>query len=184
MQYDDKSIDKQVQEINSKHCIPILLIIYENEGITQGDLALRLELLPSGLNAVVKKMERCNIPLVEVTQIGKYKKYSLPEYMKRYLINLKKEKKDSLKQRQEDNLFLLLQRFVDEAGEDWKEIMNFLLLKEEIDFSTGIEKKFFDFINLLKKKTINCDEGVLEIRAFIRNEVLLYLIDKYIEAAL
>lgn len=185
MPYDNKSIKRQIQEVNSKHCLPILSAINKDNGISQGELALKMNLLPSGLSAVIKKMENCDIPLVIVTQTGKYRRYSLPEYMERYLAEQEKEKSGERTQRmQKENLFLLLQRFVEEAGSDWKGTMNFLLQNEEIDDSSSIGKTFTAFINQMKKRTIAHDEGVDEIRVFINNDVLLYLIDKYIEADL
>ena len=62
--------------------------------------------------------------------------------------------------------------------------MNSLLLDEEIDYSSNIGKTFSAFINQMKTKTLTHDEDIDEIRAFINNEVLLYLIDKYSEADL
>lgn len=185
MPFDNKAIKRQIQEINSKHCLPILSAIDNDNGISQGELAPQVNLLPSGLSAVIKKMTNCDIPLVIVTQTGKYRRYSLPEYVERYLADQKKENNDTQAQQvQEDRLFLLLQRFVEEAGKNWKETMNSLLLDEEIDYSSNIGKTFSAFINQMKTKTLTHDEDIDEIRAFINNEVLLYLIDKYSEADL
>lgn len=185
MQYSQKNIERQILEMNSKHCKPILTAIYKDEGITQGELALKMNLLPSGLTAVIKKMENADIPLVTVTQAGKFRRYSLPEEVKQYLFDEEKAKNDILAKRgEEENLFLLLQRFVETAGEQWKEKMNFLLLDENRGASGELEKCFTDFMRQMKDKTLERDEEVLEVRAFIKNEVLLYLIDKYIEAEL
>lgn len=185
MQYSQTNIERQILEINSKHCRPILTAIYNDEGITQGELALKMNLLPSGLTAVIKKMENADIPLVKVTQAGKFRRYSLPEEIKQYLFDDKKAKNDIfIKQGEEESLFLLLQRFVEEAGEQWKEKMNLLLLDEERDTSSELGRLFAIFMCQMKDKTLVQDEEVIEVRMFIKNEVLLYLIDKYIEAEL
>ncbi|MCI9126377.1 MAG: hypothetical protein HFG28_04190 [Eubacterium sp.] len=181
--YNKKNIEKQILEINSKHCVPILNNIKEEEGITQGQLAIKMGLLPSGLSAVTKKMENSAVPLIIVTQIGKYRQYKLPEYMKQYLIDLETQQNDSiLQQLQEENLFLLLQRFVDIAGDNWKELLNYCLLSEDLDTSSKIGKAFINFMDQMVKKTLIHDESVDGIRIFIKNQVLLYLIDQYIEA--
>lgn len=90
MEHDKKSIEKQIQYINSKHCKSVLTIIYEEDGINQGEIARKLNLLPSGLSLVLKKMETSEIPLVNVSQTGKFRRYSLPEYVKNYMRDLNK----------------------------------------------------------------------------------------------
>lgn len=184
MEYDSKSIDRQIQEISSKHCIPVLRIIQSDEGITHGELAEQMDLLPSGLSAVTKKMEKCDIPLLNVMQSGKYRKYFLPEYIRQYFHEQEEEKSgDFVHQIKEENLFLLLQHFVEAAGESWRDTMNLLLQEEKIEESSNIGKTFVQFMRLMEKKIGNQQEEVQTVRHFIKNEVLLYLLDKYIEAS-
>jgi len=181
MEYDKTRIERQIQNINSKHCKTILSVINSEDGISQGELAKKLNLLPSGLSVVLKKMEFGEFPLVCVHQIGKYRRYSLPEYVQDYLneLNGVEQNKDNT---ENESLFLLLQRFVECSGEKWKEEMNRLLLSEEIDQQNLKAKVFVDFMEVMKEKTIKEDDSVNDIKQFIHNEVLIYLIEKYVEA--
>lgn len=43
-------------------------------------------------------------------------------------------------------------------------------------------KVFVDFMEVMKEKTIKEDDSVNDIKQFIHNEVLIYLIEKYVEA--
>ena len=181
MEFEKKKIERQIQNISSKHCRTILAVIEEEDGISQGELAKKLNLLPSGLSVVLKKMETCEIPLVCVHQIGKYRRYSLPDYMQVYLNGFKESEKNA-NDREEESLFLLLQRFVEYAGKGWKEEMNRLLLAEELQQQDLKTIAFFEFMEGMKEKTAKGDESVNSIKIFINNEVLVYLIDKYIEA--
>jgi DNA-binding MarR family transcriptional regulator len=184
MEYERKIIERQIQDIASKHCESILLVIYEEDKISQGEIAKKLNLLPSGLSVVLKKMETSDIPLVNVSQNGKFRRYSLPDYMRTYLSDVKVNKANDQKEK-EESLFLLLQRFVEYAGHDWKEEMNRLLLTEELEQSNLKINAFYAFMEEMKKKSLKLDSNcVNEIKKFIDNEVLIYLIDKYIEAEL
>ena len=82
----------------------------------------------------------------------------------------------------EENLFVLLQHFVDLVGDEWRDTMNLLLQSEEVDESSEVGKLFLNIVSIWKKKEEIKDEEIQAVRNFIRNEVLLYLIDKYIEA--
>ena len=183
MEHDKKSIEKQIQYINSKHCKSVLTIIYEEDGINQGEIARKLNLLPSGLSLVLKKMETSEIPLVNVSQTGKFRRYSLPEYVKNYMRDLNKGGDDE-KVETEESLFLSLQRFVECKGHVWKEELNRLLLAEADEQSGTKVDAFYAFMENMKKKSIKSDDSVIDVKKFIDNEVLIYLIDKYIEADL
>ncbi|MFQ7156523.1 MAG: winged helix-turn-helix domain-containing protein [Merdimonas faecis] len=183
MQYDGKSVERQIVEISSKHCLPILRIVRDDSGITHGELATKMDLIPSGLSAVVKKMEKCSVPLLTIIQNGKYRKYYLPEYVEKYFAEKEEEKNaEFVRGLKEENLFVLLQHFVDLVGDDWRDTMNLLLQSEEVDESSEVGKIFLNIVNMWKKKEEAKDEEIQAVRNFIRNEVLLYLIDKYIEA--
>lgn len=110
--FDEKCIEKQIREIHSRHCEPILAVIDAEDGIIHGDLAERMGLLPSGLSSVVRKMQNCSIPLITVVQAGKYRKYSLPEYVKQYFAG-KRQMRENAETRimQEDNLFFAFAAF-------------------------------------------------------------------------
>lgn len=60
--------------------------------------------------------------------------------------------------------------------------MNLLLLNVDINISPEITKCFIDFMSQMMIKMQKKDEEIYEVKAFIKNEVLLYLIDKWIEA--
>lgn len=60
--------------------------------------------------------------------------------------------------------------------------MNLLLLNVDINILPEITKCFIDFMSQMMIKMQKKDEEIYEVKAFIKNEVLLYLIDKWIEA--
>lgn len=183
MEYDKKIIERQINEISSKHTLSILQIIKNDDGITHGELADKLNLLPSGLSAVVKKMENCALPLILVSHMGKYRKYSLPEYMKQYLEEQEAEKnKEFVNKVKGKNLFLLLQHFVEDAGVEWRDTMNVLLQEVEIDTSVQVGRHLVEFMDEMRKKRIDQEEEVKAVFRFIKNEVLIFLIEEYIEA--
>lgn len=183
MEYSKNKIERLITEVSPKNCLLILQTVHKNEGITHGELASACGLLPSGLSNVIKRMQQCGLPLIEVSQKGKYRIYALPDYMKEYMDELEREGCCE-KQEDEDNLFLLLQRFVEAAGEQWRERMNLLLQSDEVDESAKEGKTFCDFMRQLMNQTKQGNELVGEVRKFIGNDVLLYLVDKYMEALL
>ena len=183
MEYDKKLVERQIKEISSKHTLPILQIIEQDDGIRHGELAERLNLLPSGLSTVVKKMENCALPLLAVSQIGKYRRYSLPGYVKQYLTEKEVEKNEEfLRKTKGKNLFLLLQHFVEAAGDDWRDTMNILLQEVEIDSSVQVGKYLVEFMEEMQKKKDVQEDEVKAVFRFIKNEVLIFLIEEYIEA--
>ena len=183
MEYDKKLVERQIKEISSKHTMPILQIVEQDDGITHGELAELLNLLPSGLSTVVKKMENCALPLLAVSQTGKYRRYSLPGYVKQYLMEKEAEKNEAfLGKTKGKNLFLLLQHFVEAAGEDWRDTMNILLQEVEIDSSVRVGKYLIEFMEELQKKKDAQEDEVRSVFRFINNEVLIFLMEEYIEA--
>lgn len=183
MEYDRKLIERQIKDISSKHTWSILQIVEREDGITHGELAEKLHLLPSGLSAVVKKMENCALPLLDVSQIGKYRRYTLPNYVKQYLDEKEAEKKEEfIRKTKGKNLFLLLQHFVEEAGDGWRDTMNVLLQEVEIDTSVRVGECLVEFMDEMKMKNEVQEEEVKAVLNFIKNEVLIYLIKEYIEA--
>lgn len=52
----------------------------------------------------------------------------------------------------EENLFVLLQHFVDLVGDDWRDTLNLLLQSEEVDESSEVGKIFLNIVNMWKKK--------------------------------
>ena len=79
---DYKIIQQQIIQSRTKYCEPILKLLFQEGELYHGDLADKLKVSPSGLNNVIKKIMETNPPLIIVNQIGKYKIYTLPDYVK------------------------------------------------------------------------------------------------------
>ena len=77
-------------------------------------------------------------------------------------------------------LFLPVQRFVEAAGESWREILNLLLCGEEAGISQDVIKAFSELIKQMEELYVTESPELRLLRKFIKNEVLLYLLDEYL----
>lgn len=173
---DYSAIQQQIIQSRTKYCERILKLLYQEGELYHGDLADKLKVSPSGLHAVIKKIMETNPPLIIVNQIGKYKIYTLPEYVKNYFCN---ERNTLITGN--DNLFLNLQIFIDSAGVDWKKQMNLLLQHEEDDISEETIAQFRNLIVLLVNAYKNWDSDWKKVVRFLGNDVLEFLIKEYKE---
>lgn len=123
----DDSIRKQIMGIRSKYCERILELLAVEGELYHGDLSEKLNMSPSGLSVIIKKMQDCDPPIIEIMQIGKYKIYTLPpkvkEYIEANLMEKKRNEKDAKAGREneqdvvgEDDILLCMQHFVEKAG--------------------------------------------------------------------
>ena len=84
-------IKRQIIGIRSKYSERILELLAQEGELYHGDLSEKLNMSPSGLNAIIRKMQECDPPIIEIMQIGKYKIYTLPAAVKEYIENKKNE---------------------------------------------------------------------------------------------
>ena len=186
----DDSIRKQIIAIRSKYCEPILEILAKEGELYHGDLAEKLNMSPSGLNVIIKKMLECDPPIIEVMQIGKYKIYTLPPSVKEYIENkFEKNANDWRKDNagadnvfdETENIMLTLQHFSEKAGEHWRDQLNLLLQGKDdiVDAETAEQYR-----RLMKKivyaSKYNEDE-LQQLKKFLNNEVLEYLVQSYLD---
>lgn len=169
-------IQNQIIQSRTKYCEPILRLIFQEGELYHGDLADKLNISPSGLNSVIKKMQESKPPIIIVNQIGKYKIYTLPEYIKDYFVD-----KHGSTIVNNDNLFLNFQLFIDSAGADWKKKMNLLLQHEEDDISEETITQFRNLVILLVNAYKNWDSDWKRVLKFLNNDVLEFLIKEYKE---
>lgn len=176
-------IEQEINQVRSKYGEKILNFLKAERCMYHGDLAAKLEISPSGLNAIIKKMTEGEITLIHVEQVGKFKKYSLPDEVRQYMENENPEQQGNGIPRKAcgAGLFLPVQRFVEVAGESWREILNLLLCGEDAGISQEVIRAFNDFIKQLEELYVLESPELCLIRKFIKNEVLLYLLDEYLQ---
>lgn len=173
---DYKTIQQQIIQSRTKYCEPILKLLSQEGELYHGDLADKLKVSPSGLHAVIKKITETDPPLIIVNQIGKYKIYTLPEYV----INYFSDEHNRVFE-ESDNLFLSFQMFIDSAGADWRKQMNLLLQHEEDDISEETIILFKNLIVLLQNAYRNWDNDWKKAVKFLNNDILDFLIKEYEE---
>ncbi len=178
-------IRRQILQIRSKYCEPILEILAQEGELYHGDLAERLEIAPSGLNAVIKKMLDCSPPIIGLMEIGKYKIYTLPPRMKNYMMNRSGDSKYGEASKWEgeegENLFLCLQHFIEAAGIQWKDRLNLLLQEKQQEKDKKVKDKFQTLMKAAMYAFQYDLDAVRELRRFLNNDVLVYLLERYLE---
>lgn len=179
----DDTIRKQIIGIRSKYCESILELLTSEGELYHGDLAEKLNMSPSGLNAIIKKMQECEPPIIEVMQIGKYKIYTVPSAVKEYIENKNRPKKkmDEFENEDYENALLCFQHFVEKAGTKWKDILNFLLQGAEEGVEDSVKDHFKKLMSSLVEISKYNNEEMREVMLFLGNDVLEYLIKKYID---
>lgn len=180
---EDEEIRQQILQVRSKYSEPILELLFREGELYHGDLAEKLELSPSGLSAIMKKMMEGTKPIIDMMQIGKYKIYMLPDAVKRYM-----ERKTQPEEEQqtagkvyEDNAVLILQHFVEKAGKNWKDVLN-LLLQGKYDEGDEEVKRFFgELIKYARVEQEYETDSYETLKNMLRNDILEQLLDEYIE---
>lgn len=174
-------MEQEMDKIRSKYGEKILKKLWENRMMYHGDLATQLSLSPSGLNAIIKKMEQVTPSLVHIEQVGKFKKYSLSDEMQEYMDHAYSSQPERGEQLESETpgLFIPIQRFVEGAGAGWREVFNLLLCGEDAGTSQEIQNDFDCLIRQLEQLYKNNRQGLLQLQHFIGNEVLIYLMDEY-----
>lgn len=72
-------IEKSIENTRTKYCMPVMEILYHNPNIRQVDIARALEIPPSNLQGIMKKILMAEPALVYCIPMGKAKGYVLSE---------------------------------------------------------------------------------------------------------
>ncbi len=194
-QTDDAMIRNQIIQTRSKYCEPVLELLAIEGELYHGDLAEKMNLSPSGLNAIIKKMQETEIPIINTTQIGKYKIYSLPDNVRDFMlkknggqISDEPEEKEVPKAVQKmsyaagkPDIFLCLQHFAEKAGRDWKDSLNLLFRGIEEGISTEVKAEFTAFSEALADTYEEEPESMEDLKRLFHNEVLSFLMEDYLK---
>lgn len=86
-------IRKAVRSIPTKATDKILEYLYNHSECYHGELAKATNVSDSRLSTIIKKIEQCSIPLLEISKEGKYKVYNLTYEGRQYVNSMKKTKK-------------------------------------------------------------------------------------------
>lgn len=186
----DDSIRKQIIGIRSKYCEPILEILAKEGELYHGDLAEKLNMSPSGLNGIIKKMLECNPPIIEVMEIGKYKIYTLPPSVKEYIEN--KFDKDANNLRKDnagtanvfdetESIMLTLQHFSEKAGRQWRDKLNLLLQGKDDDIDAETAEQYRRLMKKIVYASKYNEDEFQQLKNFLHNEVLEYLVQSYLD---
>lgn len=179
----DDEVRQRILKVRSKYCERILELLFSEGEIYHGDLADKLKLSPSGLNAIIKKMQEDETYLIDMMQIGKYKIYMLPKDVKKYME--KKENRNNNKNKSNvpssSNLLLGLQRFVEMVDSEWKEILSLLLQGEDDEIDENIKNYFSDFMVQVQWAEKYDEYAFQELKRVLKNDILIYLVDEYLE---
>lgn len=186
----DDSIRKQIIAIRSKYCEPILETLAKEGELYHGDLADKLNMSPSGLNVIIKKMLECDPPIIEVTQIGKYKIYTLPPSVKEYIENksdkntsdLRKDYADTANVFDEtESIMLTMQHFSEKAGTQWRDKLNLLLQGEDDDVDAETAEQYRRLMKKIVYASKYNEDELQQLMKFLNNEVLEYLVKSYLD---
>lgn len=188
---DDSMIRNQIIQTRSKYCEPVLELLASEGELYHGDLAEKLNLSPSGLNAIIKKMQETDPQIIKTTQIGKYKIYSLPDNVRDFM--LKKDRvqvpdepeekalcqtADAVKKQ---DVILCLQHFAELSGKSWKDDLSLLFRGIEENISSEIKKEFALFAEALSASYAEDTESVNDLKRIFNNEVLAFLMEDYLK---
>lgn len=168
-------MEETIKQVRSKYTEKILNLLDKEGSLHHGDVADKLNLSPSGLNAIIRKMQDLEV-LININEIGKYKIYSLSDDMKTYF-RLKNERIVYLHdQSDRHGLFLPLQRFAQAAGKDWMDALNVCLTGEDTEESDEVKDAFSAFIHQAEQLSSN---DLKRIEAILENDVLIRIFRLY-----
>lgn len=121
-----------ILQIKQKYRDSVLMEIHESGRILHAELANRIAVSASGLNAIIKKMNEYTQKTIRETKAGKFKIYTLTKESTKYIENVILPSMVDNKQDEEDvhNLFSLLSVYKDKNNGVWiKELTK--LIEEE-----------------------------------------------------
>lgn len=169
-------MEDTIRQVRSKYTKKILDTLAEEGNLYHGDLADKISLSASGLNAIIRKMQELEV-LIKIDEIGKYKIYSLSDETKKYY-RLKTENIVHLhKQPDRHGLFLPLQHFAQAAGKDWMDALNVCLTGEDTEESAEVRAAFSVLIHQAEQLSEN---DLRRIESILENDVLIRIFRLYI----
>lgn len=187
---DENDATNFISQIKQKYKDQVLIEIYESGRILHAELANRIPISASGLNAVIKKINEFRIKAVRETKAGKFKFYTLTKEGLNYIENIVLPLLISSKQDEEavHNLFHLIALYKDKNPETWvaglSQIIKNKEEEKEIDTkgsgALGCEllEELGRFYQSDKEKAKRLLElGMAEKE--IRNDILLYFEKEY-----
>jgi DNA-binding MarR family transcriptional regulator len=74
---DNYNRNNDIKNINTKHKDDIIRLLYKNKHFYHNELAEKVGISPSGLTAVIKKINQCRYPVIQVQKNSKFTLYSL-----------------------------------------------------------------------------------------------------------
>lgn len=183
LEMEDEEIRQQILQVRSKYSEPILELLFREGELYHGDLADKLNLSPSGLNAIIKKMMEGTKPIIDMMQIGKYKIYTLPDAVRRYMERKiqPEETQETTDKVYEGNSVLVLQHFVEKAGKNWRDVLNTLLQGKYAEDEEDVKRFFVELTRQARLEKEYDVESYKELKNMLNNEILERLLDEYID---
>lgn len=188
---DDNLIRNQIIQTRSKYCEPVLELLADEGELYHGDLAEKMNLSPSGLNAIIKKMQETEIPIINTTQIGKYKIYSLPDNVRNFMLKksgtqvqdepAEKTGPKTADTAESPDIILHLQHFAESAGENWKDSLNLLFRGVVEDIPAEVKEAFTVFTETLSISYMEEPESLDDLKRLFHNEVLVLCMEDYLK---
>lgn len=131
---ESKEMDPILQ-IKQKYRDQVFMEIHESGRILHAQLANRISVSASGLNAIVKKLNEISVKTIHETKAGKFKFYTLTGECDKYVKSVILPTVISDKQDEEEvhNLFNLLSVYKDKNQEVWQDKIMKLLEKKPTD---------------------------------------------------
>lgn len=145
-------------ELKQKYKDAVLFELYESEKMLHSTLANRLPVSPSGLNAVVKKLNEADPPPIYVDKQGKFTFYSLAEAGTAYVREelLPEMCSDVEDEERVHDIFRLLSIFKDRNTKKWTEVLN-SIVNEEADFEE--QEEGYGFVRELQAYRLRSSRG-------------------------
>lgn len=181
--HNDKNGDDQADMdlyAKQKHRNSLLLALYAQKNISHANLAGQLDISASGLNAVLKKINDVEEPLVKYTKIGKFKYYNLTTIGRRFVeeVIMPPEERVDLEHMRE--IWDIFQSLVEPTWEEY--FSNFPFGDEKIadSIDNEIESVFCEFVNvflLFYKKNPTAATAFIEeliTSVTVRQSILAY----------
>lgn len=143
----DNNLPDTSPYVKQKHRDALLETLYVQKNILHTDLAKRLDISVSGLNAVLKKINDVADPPVEATKVGKYKYYNLTVTGRRFVeeVLMPPEQRLGL-----EHMRKVWNIFQSQAGTEWEECFNslfYLAGKPADEMDDATESAFCEFVN-------------------------------------
>lgn len=139
MYMDKLYVEKEILNIKTRYKDNVMYILAQQGRLLHKDLAAKLGVSPSGLNAVIKQMNSQPVKLINVEEISKFKIYSLTPVAYQYLVKHNINNFLDKKQKQEEKIHITYKMLETESKETRPTIFN-----NFIKFDTYLKNTEFD----------------------------------------